>query len=257
MTRGVTSGPLSGMVERASGRSGWVRRCAERACEPPRSRVPSAPTARAQAGFTLLEIVVVLAVLATLAGAVVPLVTASRRAEAHLAARAELQAIADALERFYYERGTFPAAVDDPAFLGDYALGGVGGDRVRDEWGARAPYRLALAANPDVATVYSVGDDGVDAGAANEPLQVRVHGSRPGGDRTRERMHMILAALAQHLDAGGRVTGDWTVDRAALGLGAEYERDGFGVPFTLEAATLLLRSAGADRVVGTADDITS
>lgn len=211
---------------------------------------------RREGGFTLLEVVIVLAVISTLAGAVVPLVTAARRAQALDTARIELAALADALERYYYERGAFPARLDAAGFYGAFAQPGVGDDRLHDEFGTRGLYRLVLTADPDVASVYSVGDNGVDDGLAQEDLKVGVYGARPGGDRTRERMHVIVAALAAHLDAGGRVTGTWSVDRAAMGLGPDYERDGFGVSFTLDGATLQLRSAGPDRRFGTTDDIT-
>lgn len=216
----------------------------------PRFAVPNAA-----AGFTLLEVIVVLTVLATLAGAVVPLVTAAVQAQKLDKVRAELAAIAEALERFYYEHGSFPSRLDAADFRGGFAQPGVGDDRLHDEWGARGLYRVAVAEDPDVITVYSVGENGADDGAAVEALRVDVHGSAPGGLRTRERMRIIAAALAAHLDAGGRVTGVWSSDRAAIGLGSDYDRDGFGVAFVLEGTTLQLRSAGADRRFGTGDDV--
>ncbi|MEZ5965426.1 MAG: prepilin-type N-terminal cleavage/methylation domain-containing protein [Planctomycetota bacterium] len=219
------------------------------------SRVRGDTPAAAAAGFTLLEVVIVLAVIATLAGAVVPLVTAAKQAEAQTTARAELAVLAEALERYYYERGAFPSRVDAAGFYGSFALPGVDDERLRDEWGARGFYRLALTSDPDVATAYSVGENGVDDGAAAEALKVSVYGARPGGERTRARMRVITAALAAHLEAGGRITGTWSVDRAAMGLGSDYERDGFGVPFDLDGSSLRLRSYGPDRQAGTPDDI--
>lgn len=216
---------------------------------------PRAEVSR-QRGFTLLEVIVVLAVMATLAGTVVPLVTASKRAESLDTARAELSTIADALARYYYEHGAFPSRIDAPGFYGAYAQPGVGDDRLRDEWGARGLYQVVRTTDPDVATVYSVGDNGVDDGVGGEALAVTVYGASPGSERTRARMRVIVAALAAHLDAGGRITGAWSVDRAAMGLGSDYDRDGFGTPFTLDGATLHLHSAGADRRFATADDIT-
>ncbi len=208
-----------------------------------------------QGGFTLLEVIIVLSVMAALAGTIVPLVSASKRAEGIDAARAELEAIANALSAHYYELGTFPSRLDQAGFYGVYALPGVGDARLRDEWGARNLYRVVLTRNPDTATVYSVGDNGRDDGAAAETIKVTVYGARPGGERTRERMNVISAALARHIRAGGTITGVWNTDRAALGLGAAYARDAFGTAFRLNAA-LLLRSAGPDRRFGNADDLT-
>lgn len=207
------------------------------------------------AGFTMMEIVVVLAVISMLAGTLVPMLTASQRAEAIVNATSELEALADALHRYYYDRGRFPNTVNATGFLGTYAAPGVSEARVRDEWGTKTYYRLEFASSPDLAICYSVGTDGVTSGAASETLKVTVHGADAGGRRTRERMRVVGAALARHLDAGGRVTGDWTIDRPALGLGTEYATDGFGTPFALDAATLALRSAGADRQFSTADDL--
>jgi len=68
-------------------------------------------------------------------------------------------------------------------------------------------------------------------------------------------MRVIVEQLANFLESGGSLTGNWLQDRVNLGLGAVYERDGFGTPFRLDAATLELRSAGADRIFSTADDL--
>ena len=220
------------------------------------TRAPRPPRRPAQRGFTLLEVIIVLSVMATLAGTIVPLVSAAKRAEAIDAARAELEAIADGLTRHYFEYAAFPTRVDQASFYGAYVQPGVGDARLRDEWGARAFYRLVLTRNPDTATAYSVGDNGRDDGVAAETVKIVVQGSRPGGERTRERMRVITAALQRHLDSGGRVTGRWSVDRPAMGLGASYDRDGFGTAFRLDDATLILSSAGPDRRFGNADDIT-
>jgi prepilin-type N-terminal cleavage/methylation domain-containing protein len=215
-----------------------------------------APDSAAARGFTLLEVVIVLSVMATLAGTLVPLVSASKRAEAVDTARAELEAIGDALTRYYYETGAFPNRVNASGFYGAFVAPGVADGRLRDEWGARALYRLVVSRNPDVATAYSVGDNGRDDGAAAEVFKVVVAGARPGGDRTRERMRVIAAVLTAYVRGGGTITGRWNTDRAAMGLGTTYQRDGFGTAFRLDRATLILRSAGADRRFGTADDIT-
>lgn len=222
-----------------------------------RASTAAAPSTRkAQHGFTLLEVVIVLSVMATLAGTIVPLVSAAKRAEGIDTARAELDALAEGLRRHYYERGSFPTRIDQASFYGVYVLPGVGDARLHDEWGTRGLYRVVLTRNPDTATVYSVGDNGRDDGVANEAIKVVVHSGGPGGERTRDRMQVIQAALARHLRAGGTLTGRWPADRVALGLGATYATDGFGTAFRLSATTLVLQSAGADRRFGSADDIT-
>lgn len=210
-----------------------------------------------QHGFTLLEVIVVLTVIATLAGTLVPMLTASQRAAALADANDELEALGDALRAYYFDRGQFPAAVNAAGFLGAYVSPGVGDGRVRDEWGNQGYYRLSLATSPDIATCYSIGSDGQDDGAAAEALKIVVYGAAPGNQRTRDKMAVIGAALSRHLQGAGTLSGTWSVDRANLGLGAEYAADGFGTPFQLDATTLVLRSAGADRQFGTTDDLTS
>jgi general secretion pathway protein G len=220
-----------------------------------RGRVAERPVTRAEAGFTILEMIIVIAVMSLLAGTLVPLVTATQKAQAMETVTGELTAIGDALDAYYYEHGAFPSTLLDTGFYGRYAAPGVQDDRLRDEWGGMAIYRLVQAQNPDTITVYSVGDNNVDDGPAGEVFKVTVLGADPGRRRTRQRMQIIVSALANYLDAGGTVSGTWATDRPAIGLGPTYENDGFGTPFTLDASTLELRSAGPDRALGSPDDI--
>lgn len=217
----------------------------------------SDPRPARDAGFTLLEVVVVLAVLSLLVGAAVPLASAVLESDRRAEARSELAAIAQALEGYFQDRGTFPASLGQSDFAGVHLQPGVNGTTLVDPFARGAQYRYAVDAVALTATVHSVGEDGVDAGVANEDLVVVVHGAVPGLRRTRARMRVIVEALANFLEAGGAPTGVWATDRAALGLGVEYATDGFGTAFTLDPATLTLRSAGPDRIHGTADDVTT
>ena len=95
------------------------------------------------------------------------------------------------------------------------------------------------------------------AAESTRTLKVVVNGSVAGNRRTRDRMRVIIEALGSFLEGGGTLTGTWATDRANLGLGPEYANDGFGTAFTLSATTFVLRSAGADRAMNSADDLTS
>ncbi|MCA8955188.1 MAG: type II secretion system protein [Planctomycetes bacterium] len=206
-----------------------------------------------QHGFTLLELIVSMAVLAVLATAMLPLATATVRAEKIDQVQRELNALAAAAEEYYFANGAFPTAVNQVGFYGSYLVAGVQDDAITDAWGG-STYRTVQVSSPDTVTFYSVGENGVDDGVNAEAFKITVQGSKPGGERTRLRMRVIAAAVAEHVAGGGTVTGTWTTDHAALGLAASYLRDGFGTEFRLNTS-LELRSAGADRSFSTADDI--
>ena len=208
-------------------------------------------------GFTLVEVIVVLAVMALLVGAALPLTTSLIDRDRETEVNNELAAIAQALDDYYFDHGSFPTSVSDAAFLNVYLQGGVNGTAIRDSWGGNVDYLYSRTSNPDTATVYSRGTNGIDDGVANETLKVVVSGAVAGNRRTRDRIRVIVEALGNFLEGGGTLTGTWATDRVNLGLGSEYATDGFGTAFTLSATTYVLRSAGADRALNTADDLTS
>jgi prepilin-type N-terminal cleavage/methylation domain-containing protein len=207
-------------------------------------------------GFTLLEVVVVLAVLGLLLGTAMPLVGAVVQADRRQEGAAELADIAAALQSYWYEHAAFPASLVATDFLGVHLQPGVGGTATVDPFGAGRDYVYATGSGGMVATVHSRGENGVDNGIALEDLATTVHGAVVGTRRTHERFRVIVEVLANHIENGGSVAGDWPTVRAACGLGASYERDGFGTALQWTAATHTLTSAGPDRTLGTGDDIT-
>lgn len=208
-----------------------------------------------QQGFTLLELIVVLAVLGLLLGTAVPLASAVIETDRRQEVRRELADIAVALESYYVEHATFPASLADTAFVGMHLQPGVGGTTLVDAFGSGQSYLYSVDAAANTATVRSRGENGVDDGIAGEEHLVVVHGAVPGIARTYQRFRLIVEVLANHIESGGSVAGSWPAVRAAIGLGAAYDRDGFGTVLDWNAATHTLTSAGPDRALGTADDI--
>lgn len=209
---------------------------------------------RTTSGFTLVEVLVVLGVLGVLLATAVPLAGSLVDAERRQDVNQELAALETALEAFYEDNGGFPATLTEAGFYGVYLQPGVNGTAVVDAWGSNLPYAYSLSFSPDVARIFSVGDDGSSQGFANEEQRIEVFGAIPGQRTTRRRMTVILAALAVFVESGGTVTGTWSVDRPAMGLGSQFDNDGFGQPFRL-GVDLVLESAGPDRVFGTGDDL--
>jgi general secretion pathway protein G len=216
-----------------------------------------ARSAAAERGFTLVEVIVVLGVLAVLLGTTLPLVGAFVDGTRRQEVESELERISLALEEFYFDRGTFPASLDEPGFYGTCLQPGVRGTGIFDGWGGDVEYVYARTTDPDTASVHSRGENGIDDGYAAEEFKTTVYGAVPGLRRTHARMRVIVEALANFLEVGGTLTGNWSTDRQALGLGAEYARDGFGTDFVLDATTKVLRSAGPDRTMNNADDVTT
>ncbi len=209
------------------------------------------------AGFTLVEVLVVLGVLGVLAGMATPLVSALVDAQRRDEVRLELAEINAALENYYFDKGSLPASLGASDFYAIYLQPGVNGRAIEDPWGQNSEYLYQTTSNPDLANIHSRGENGIDDGFNNEEHRVSFHGAIPGAKRTRIRMRVIIEVMANYLEAGGALTGSWPTDRAAMGLGVEYANDGFGSAFTLDAASYVLRSAGADRVMGNADDLSS
>jgi len=215
-------------------------------------------TCERSGGFTLLELVVVLAVLGLLLGTAVPLAGAVIQADRRQEAQRELTEITAALESYYYQSGTFPASLVAADFLGVHLQSGVSNTAVIDPFGAGQNYVYSFSVAsppPHRATVYSRGENGVDDGASAEELVSSVFGANPGTKKTWARLRIIVEVLANHIEAGGPVAGSWPVVRAAIGLGAAYDNDGFGHALIWTAATRTLASGGPDRTFGTADDI--
>lgn len=214
------------------------------------------PRAAAAGGFTLIEMIVVLAVLGILVGTGLPLAGAVVQADRRQEVQRELAEIAAALDSYWFDHAAFPADLAASDFLGVHLQPGVADTTIMDPFGAGQRYVYAVDAVAGTATVYSRGENGVDDGVGSEEFVQRVYAAVPATKRTWQRLRLVVEVLANHIEAGGPVAGSWTSLRPALALGPEYDRDGWGTPLQWTAATHSLASAGPDRTFGTADDIT-
>jgi len=200
--------------------------------------------------------IIVLGVLGILLGAAMPLTTAVLEADRRQEMRQELEQIGVALESYYLENAAFPSSLTATGFVGIHLQPGVNGTTSIDPFAAGGVYRYSVDTTANTATAYSVGENGVEENASGDDTAVVVHGAVPGLAKTYQRFRIVIEVLANHIEAGGSVAGPWSTLRAALSLGAEYDADGFGTTLSWDATTHSLTSAGPDRTLGTADDIT-
>lgn len=206
-----------------------------------------------QNGFTLLEVIIVLAVMGIILGAAVPLAGAVVQADRRQEANSELAEIAAALDAYWFDNAAFPASLTATDFLGVHLQPGPQNTVILD---AFANQGYLYSTSSGVATIYSVGENGVDDGVTNEELLVQVFSAVPGTKKTWQRLRLIVELLAEHIESGGSIAGNWVTVRAAIGLGASFDTDGWGTTFQWDDATHTLTSAGPDTSFGTADDIT-
>lgn len=135
---------------------------------------PSAPPPMRRAAFTLIEILVVIAVIAILASLVAPNVFQHVGTARSTTARSQLEMLATALDAYRLDTGRYPTsaqglealvtlpAIDAPvAWRGPYLRRAV----PRDPWGTPYVYVAPGVVNPGAFDLLSYGADG-----------------RPGGD---------------------------------------------------------------------------
>jgi len=206
-------------------------------------------------GFTLLELIVVLAVLALIAGTAVPLAGAVVVAEKRDKATQDLEQLAAALDAYYFDNAAFPASLNASDFFGVYFQPGVGNGAVVDPFTVNVNYVYAVDTAANFASVHSRGENGTDEGAANEELSVFVYAAIPGGRHTWMRLRIAVEVLANFIESGGNVSGSWTGVCSRMGLDPSYRTDGFGTTFDWDDSSYALRSAGPDKTLNTADDI--
>ena len=107
-----------------------------------------------RAGFTLVEIMVVILLIFVLAAMVVGISGYVTRKGAEAQARAEMQQLRNALEEYRIETGSYPAGLGG---LGDYGEG----LRTQDPWGTAYVYRLRGGFSYELFSAGPSGDQNV------------------------------------------------------------------------------------------------
>ncbi|GAB4146715.1 MAG: hypothetical protein Fur0037_14800 [Planctomycetota bacterium] len=184
---------------------------------------------RRDSGFAYLMLAIVLAAIGVLLVVGVPRTKGLADSERRRDVRSELASIRSALEAYFYDHAAFPRSLTSHGFLSAYLLPRLGGTATVDAW-SNDSYRYIVDDVAHTATVYSTDSDNLDQGASNESLLVVANGQLVGQRRTDQRLRIVETAVRKAIENGAELTGDWSKDRVALGMGAEYAYDGFGQP---------------------------
>jgi general secretion pathway protein G len=133
----------------------------------------SAPRLRADAGFTLVELLVVLAIIVLLAGIVAPQVLRYLGSARSEAASAQIRNIESALELFYIDNHRYPTDEEGLAVLSEAPPELAGrwngpylksADALRDPWGRPYLYRT----QGDSVQIVTLGRDGAAEGTGED-----------------------------------------------------------------------------------------
>ena len=159
-------------------------------------------------GFTLIELVIVLSILAILAGAAVPMASKFFNSKARQATRTELADLAQAAVEYFRDTSALPGAVRD--LLADPGVDGWSGpylttssedpwsgetDVTVDAW-ARSYRSSALSAS--VLELRSAGEDGSFGDATDLTVEIDVTPVRR--EETLDRLETINQAITQYND---------------------------------------------------------
>jgi len=197
-----------------------------------------------RSGFTLLELVVTVTIVAILAGAAVPVTSKVLGHRARQATRAELQTLADAVVQYVWDTNALPAELADllvdprvAGWSGPY-LPGVVTDELTDAPGYLVDAwsrGYSVAATDDVLTITSAGADGRFGTDADVSIDVNVTPVRRA--RTLDRLEVVNAAVraynAVHLPAAP-LSSSWTrayeelIDAGLMPRAPEYRTDAWG-----------------------------
>jgi general secretion pathway protein G len=126
---------------------------------------------RAARGFTLVELLLVLVILAVLAAVVVPKFTKRSEQARIAAATTDISSLGVALDSFEVDVGRYPssdeglkALVEQPSNAKDWKGPYLKRAVVNDPWGHPYIYRAPGSHNPSGYDLYSYGPDGQEGG---------------------------------------------------------------------------------------------
>ncbi len=149
---------------------------------------------RLTAGFSLIEMIVVIAIMAVLAGVAVPTVDLLQTRTRSNRTVDQMEVLKSSLDEYFVDHLGYPAQLDDLETDGYISSSFGAGDAFLDGWGNGFTY----ATTGTSAAVSSLGPDQV---ASADDIDLNVDGSPILRTRTRENMATIHLALQRYEDA--------------------------------------------------------
>jgi general secretion pathway protein G len=129
---------------------------------------------RRRRGFTLLELLVVMFILVSLAGVVTVMVVKRVEEAKHARAVADIASLGSAIDQYQLHTGVFPGLLEDlrtkpagddlPQWNGPYIKKSV----PNDPWGRPYAYVSPGERNPDSYDLSSLGRDGQEGGSGSD-----------------------------------------------------------------------------------------
>lgn len=229
--------------------------------------------------FTLIELIVVIAILAMLAAGIVPSITTRIKRENIEDTKTEIEELAQALKEYYKDTDQFPSSSTNP--LRDLENNpGVSGwdgpyitkkfedyDYEEDEWGNDYDYSYPGGEwGQDPCTFYSYGPDREDDGGSGDDISHTVDPKqvmKEKRDRIRQELEVIKKQAQQYYDDNGNYPDDiedlytgggdyledesyredeWSQEYEPIDTNGDGDEDQF-------------ISKGPDTLLGTADDV--
>lgn len=121
---------------------------------------------RAAAGFSLIELLVVLVILGLIAGLVVPNIIGRSEGAKHDVAKAQVDRLSMAVDTFYLDTGRIPGSlqdlVDEPSNVSNWNGEYVKENGLIDPWGN--PYEFRSPGEHGEYDIWSYGRDGSPGG---------------------------------------------------------------------------------------------
>lgn len=197
--------------------------------------------------FTLLEIIVVVAILSLMAGAAVPVANKMLQSQLRKATRAELERLGDAALEYFRDTNNAPRAISDfevdphrpdaKGWSGPYLSGAVPDPRTgRSNYEVDAWSRDYVLERGARLSIGSLGPDGLPGGV--DDIAITVDFTPIRRERTLDRLRIINQAVFLYngqfqttapLPADYAAALSLLVRRGLLPEGAEYRKDAWGV----------------------------
>ncbi len=162
----------------------------------------------------------------------------------------ELTNLADACRDYFQDHASFPAAPVD--LVGGYLDAGYQNASLVDGWNTAYVFTSLGGAAPSL-RIASFGPNRQNNNGGGDDIAVTVSSVPPGRHTTVSELEIAQTAL--NAQPTLVLAGPWAGGiRAALGLAAAYDQDGWGRTYAVNASSRVVFSAGPDGNPGTVSD---